>query len=233
MADYDKSEVTDREELAAKRQNALAEYNAKSVKAQLGNQLANYNFANRQNKALRDVQLKQASRKNEADRFEAQRNLQNAAVGLFGSMNQAMNGSTVNNTMRMLQNRNDADNSIYWQQLMDNRNSVLNAYNESYNQNQAAKRDAVNNAYKALRDIQADRSANLSNINPKLYEAPSKNETIQNIIKSTKNKLNNIDQHNAALSGYIMPANAEQAVRGKRNTLLGGDYFSRLVNSFN
>lgn len=233
--DYDKGKVTQREKLAAQRQNALAEYNAKSVTDQLKNQLKNYDVANKQNAKLRDVQLAQNSRKAETDRFEAQRNLQNAALGLFGSMNQAMNGSTVGNVMSMLANRNDSENNVYWQQLADNQNAVRNAYNESYNQNQIAKRDAVNNAYKALRDIQADHSANLANINPNLYEKPGANKAINKLAKATKKKLNSksLKQHNAKLSGYVMPPVAEQAVIGQRNTLQGNDYFSQLINGFN
>jgi hypothetical protein len=146
-----------------------AEYNARAARDQLTRQIQNYDFANKQNAALRDTQFKQASRKSEAERFEAQRNLQNAALGLFGTMNQAMNGSTVGNTMYMLNNRNDADNSTYWQNLQDNRNAIQNAYDESYNQNQVAKRDAAINALKALQDIQGDLSSNLGNIQNDLF----------------------------------------------------------------
>lgn len=308
----------------------VAEYNAANTRKQFGSQYDNYNFANRQNKALRDTQFKQASRKSEAERFEAQRNLQNAALGLFGTMNQAMNGSTVGNTMHMLQNRNDADNSTYWQQLQDNRNAIQNAYDESVNQNQVAKRDAAINALKAIRDLQGDLSsnlgniqndlfanlanirgdlltnvgnivgdryaaqrnlrgdlaANLNNINPNLYESPDSNialtsegssgaigkitvpstgyEIPDNLTRiatmqdssgnMTKNPiykapgsnskmsgyeneiieaLNGTNENNARLLDYIMPANAEQNVRGKRNKLRSNNYFSRLINGFN
>lgn len=300
----------------------IAKYNADATNRQLGSQLANYDFANRQNAALRDTQLKQASRKSEAERFEAQRNLQNAALGLFGTMNQAMNGSTVGNTMSMLANRNDADNSTYWQNLQDNQNAIQNAYDESYNQNQIAKKDAAINALKSLRDIQGDLAsnlgniqndlfanltnirsdlltnvgnivgdryanqrnlrgdlaANLNNINPNLYKdpngdigdiakidipstgyeipdsmkristmqnasggmtknpiyrAPGSNASINAMQDDIITRLGNIAEHNAALRNYIMPANAEQNVRSRRNTLGGNDYFSNLVNGFN
>ena len=148
---------------------SIAEYNAAATANQLAKQLANYDLANAQNANMRNTQFKQASRKTEAERFEAQRNLQNAALGLFGSMNQAMNGSTLGNTMYMLNNRNDAENSTHWQQLMDNRNAIQNAYDESYNQNQIAKRDAAINALKALQDIQGDLSSNLNNVQGDLY----------------------------------------------------------------
>ena len=167
--------------------NSIAQYNANAAKNQFNQQLGNYDFANRQNASLRDTQLTQTSRKSEAERFEAQRNLQNAALGLFGSMNQAMNGSTTGNTMHMLRNRNDADNSTYWQNLTDNRNQILNAYDESYNQNQVAKRDAAINAIKAIKDIQGGLSSDLNNIQNDLYS------NINNINSDLMTNLNNID----------------------------------------
>lgn len=148
----------------AQNTSRISEYNAGATRQQLGNQLSNYDFANRQNADLRDTQLTQAGRKSEAERFEAQRQLQNAALGLFGSMNQAMNGSTIGNAMSMLRNRNDSDNSTYWQTLQDNRNALQNAYDESYNQNQVAKRDAAISAIKSLQDINSDLSSNLNNV---------------------------------------------------------------------
>lgn len=148
----------------AQNTNRISEYNAGATRQQLGNQLGNYDFANSQNADLRDTQLTQAGRKSEAERFEAQRQLQNAALGLFGSMNQAMNGSTIGNAMSMLRNRNDSDNSTYWQTLQDNVNAVQNAYDESYNQNQVAKRDAAISAIKSLQDINSDLSSNLNNV---------------------------------------------------------------------
>ena len=316
----------------------IAKYNAKATGDQFNRQTQNYDFANRQNASLRDTQFKQAARKSEAERFEAQRNLRNAALGLLGTMgNQAMNSSTLGNTMFMFRDRNDADNSTYWQGLQDNRNAIQNAYDESYNQNQVAKRDAAINAIKALQDIDSglasdlgniqgdlfanltnirgdllsslsnndsdlyvnqrnlrgDLAANLNNINPNLYAAPGsgfvenetskddKNKTlkirtlpnvkipssgykipknlstikgmqnangkltnpiyrrpgsnsaINSRISKAESALNNTKQHNATLLDYLMPANAEQNVVGRRNKLGGNDYFSQLVNGFN
>jgi hypothetical protein len=324
IADWNESQQTDITNKNAANTSDIAEYNAGATKNQFKRQIANYDFANRQNAALRDTQFKQASRKSEAERFEAQRNLQNAALGLFGTMNQAMNGSTVGNTMRMLENRNDAENSTYWQNLQDNRNAIQNAYDESYNQNQVAKQDAAINAIKALQDIQgdlsgnlnniqtdlysnlsnirgdlmtnlsnnygdlyanrrnlrADTAANLNNINPNLYVNPAKKMTGlgddisipssgYNVsqtsglgrIGSIMDKRGNLEDtiykrpgSNSRIAGYqndilsllrgftenqptlldyIMPANAEQNVRNRRNVLRGNDYFSRLVNKFN
>lgn len=330
----------------------ISDYTANSTNQQFRNQLANYDLANQQNASLRDTEFKQASRKSEAERFEAQRQLQNAALGLLGNMgNTALNSSTTGNLMSMLRDRNDMENSTYWQTLQDNRNAIQNAYDESYNQNQVAKRDAAINAIKSLQDINADLSsnlnniqtglwdnlgnlrsdlfgnlsninsdlitnrrnlrgdlaANLNNINPNLffdptgntktklenqlselqgkkkktdadkkkikelkeqiknlptsslkdvdintngyqipgsknnifdnryniYQAPGSDSTINSYINGAQSTLNNTRANNATLLDYIMPANAEQSVVGKRNKLQGNDYFSRLVNGYN
>lgn len=236
MADYDAGDITDRERLAASRQKEIARFNRDSITdstyGQLPQQLRNYDQADRQNARLRDVQLKQISRKNETDRFEAQRQLQNAALGLFGSMDQGMNSSTVGNAMKMLRNRNDSDNTTYWQQLMDNQNTVRNAYEEAANQNQVARNDTIVNASKAIRDLEGDLAANLSNINPNLYVSPGTGEGVLYAWEGGPGEQRKAD-HLAQLSGYIMPANAEQAVRGQRNKIQRNDYFGKLMNQFN
>lgn len=233
MADYDAGEVTERERLAAERQKAIQGFNAQSTKNQLEQQLANYDFANRQNRSLADVQRDQNSRKTSSDRFEAQRDLQNSALGLFGSMNQAMNGSSIGNLMRMLENRNDKDNNTYWTQHQVNQDQVENSYNDSLNQNNVAKNDAAINAEKALRDSQADLSANLSNINPNLYEPPG--EGSANLGADGYAASKQVAENNARISGYMMPDNSVQAARdvAPRNQLRRDDYFSRLINRFN
>ena len=232
-ADYDKSEVTDREKKAAKRQNALATFNAKATQKQLKNQLATYDKADQQNRNLRDRELTQYARKSEVDRFQAQRNLQNAALSLFGSMNQAMNGSSVGNLMDMLSDRNDSDNVTYWNELQENRNQARNKYRESLNQNNASRLDAINSASKTVSDIMGDRSANLNNINPELYEKPSGNKALNKIQKQINAQRKKVKLTDASASGYVMPSNAEQKVTGKRNKLRGGDYYSKLINGFN
>lgn len=231
MADYDNAEVTKRERQAADNLKNIARYNADATRNQLTQQLGNYDFANRQNRALADVELKQNKRKSETDRFEAQRDLQNAALGLMGSMNQAMNGSSIGNLMSMLENRNDKENNTYWQQLQTNQNTVNNAYDESFNQNQVAKRDATINAEKALKDMQGDLAANLNNINPTLFSTPGEGESDLGA-KGFADK-NSVAEHNAVLSGYLQPDNAGPAAQAKRNRLGGTDYYSRLINSFN
>lgn len=230
MADYDAGELTDREKLAGKNQIEIAKQNADDVRNQLSKQLETYDFANRQNRTLADVQLKQNSRKNSADRFEAQRDLQNAAIGLLGSMGPgAMNSSSMGNFMSMMENRNDKENNTHWAQLQSNQDQVENSYADSFNQNQVAKRDAVTSAEKAIRDIESDLSANLNNINPNLYEEPGSGET--NLDSgSVWNGAGNIQQNNAQVSGYIMPDNRQGAAR---NRIGGNDYFSKLINRFN
>ena len=229
QSEYDAGNITDRERKAAENQIDLAKKNADDVRNQVSKQLETYDYANRQNRSLADVQLKQNSRKNSADRFEAQRDLQNATLGLLGSMGNAMNGSSTGNLMRMLENRNDKDNNTYWAQHQVNQDTVENSYQDSYNQNQVAKRDAVTSAEKAIRDIESDLSANLNNINPNLYTKPGTGDADLNSGSVWNDNANGLQQANARISGYVMPDNRNGA---QRNQLRQGDYFSRLVNRF-
>lgn len=232
MADYDSGEVTEREQLAADKTKQIADYNAAATKTQAQQQLKTYDLADAQNAATRDNQLKQASRKSEADRFEAQRGLRNASLGLLGNIgNQALNGSALGNYMSILRDRNDADNNTYWQQLAENQDAIRNAYDESANQNNLGRADVVVNAAKALADIEADLAANLANINPNLYEVPGTGAA--DLGASGYYDENIIDPRLATLAGYLMPDNAEQAVRPMRNRIARNDYFSRLMNGYN
>lgn len=255
MANYDKAELTDREKLAAKNQTAISKQNVKDVQLQLKRQLANYDFADRQNRALADTQLRQNSRKTSADRFEAQRDLQAATLGLLGSMGTAMNGSSTGNLMNMLRSRNDKENNTYWAQHQANQDSVENAYNDSLNQNNVARRDAMQSASKAIRDIEGDWRANMNNINPKLF--PGVNNSVggdASLSSNTVWKPNNVKRNNSAISGYVIPDNrgvgklptggsnpsrsmnvgtARNRVRGGANNAIGGDYFSQMMNRFN
>lgn len=241
---YNDGDITDRERLAAQNQQALASYNADTVRNQLAQQLANYDMADKQNRRLADVQRIQNSRRTEADRFEAMRDLQNASLGLFGLMNQAMNGSTVGNVMRMLENRNDKDNMNYWTQLQQNQNAVENAYDESVNQNNLARNEAISTAEATLRGMEADLAANLNNINPNLYVAPGTAGTTNEDGTSTDGTdlgsaglydAQRVAANNARLSGYLMPDNSVNNARrlAARNRLNGSNYFNRLVNGFN
>jgi hypothetical protein len=112
--------ITDQQRLAAANQTKLARGNRQNVWNQLSRQLATYDYADAQNRALADAQRKQNSRKNDSDRFEAQRDLQSAALGLLGSMGTAMNGSATGNLMQMLESRNDKENNTYLSQLQQN-----------------------------------------------------------------------------------------------------------------
>lgn len=232
MADYDAGEVTDRERKAAENQKAIAQHNVQATKNQLAQQLGNYDFANRQNRRLADVQLKQNSRKTEADRFDAMRNLRNATTGLLGSMNQAMNGSSVGNLLSMLDDRMDKDNMTYWTQHQVNQNAVENAYDEAVNQNNVAKMDAIANAEQAIKGMEADLSANLNNINPNLYEAPGTGSANLDADYASRQR---IGENQAKLSGYLMPDNSRAQARRiqQPNKVQRNDYFGRLLNGFN
>lgn len=257
MANYDKAELTQREKLAGKNQTAISKQNVKDVQLQLKRQLANYDFADKQNRALANTQLKQNSRKTSADRFEAQRDLQAATLGLLGSMGTAMNGSSTGNLMNMLRSRNDKENNTYWAQHQANQDSVENAYNDSLNQNNVARRDAMQSASKAIRDIEGDWRANMNNINPKLF--PGINNSVGSDASLSSNtvwKPSNVTRNNSAISGYVIPDNrgngsrltptgselktrsmhtggARNRVRGGASNAIGGDYFSQMMNRFN
>ena len=246
MADYDAGEITDREQQAANNQTSISAQNVRDVQNQLNRQLANYDFADAQNRALADTQLKQNSRKTNADRFEAQRDLQAATLGLLGSMGSAMNGSSTGNLMRMLESRNDKENNTYWAQHQVNQDAVENAYQDSLNQNRVARRDAMQSAEKSIRDIESDWAANLNNINPNLFQMGAVNSDPA-LTSGTAWDESKSQQNNAQLSGYVIPdnMNANRTPTGAgqptnsmnvgtpRNRLSGNDYFSQMMNRFN
>lgn len=255
MANYDNAELTQREKLAGKNQTAISKQNIKDVQNQLKRQLANYDFADQQNRALADTQLRQNSRKTSADRFEAQRDLQAATLGLLDSMGTAMNGSSTGNLMSMLRSRNDKENNTYWAQHQANQDSVENAYNDSLNQNNVARRDAMQSAEKAIRDIEGDWRANMNNINPKLFPGGSGAVDSDSTLSSgTAWTPNSVKKNNSAISGYVIPDNrgvgtlptggnnpsqsmnigtTRNYVRGGANNAVSGDYFSQMMNRFN
>lgn len=241
--------ATSAEKKAAANQTAISSQNVRDVQNQLARQLSNYDFADAQNRALRDVQLKQNSRKASADRFEAQRDLQNSALGLLGSMGSAMNGSSTGNLMRMLENRNDKENNTYWAQHQVNQDAVNNEYADSVNQNRVARRDAMQAAEKSIRDIESDWRANLANINADLW--PGATGSVgkdAKLASGTAWQPNKAAQNNATVSGYLMPddrgmgrdvTSSYQNPANTRNTgavrnrMRGNDYFSQLMNRFN
>lgn len=223
---------TDAEKKAAANQTAIAKQNVRDVQAQLARQLANYDLADSQNKALWQTQLKQNSRKTSEDRFEAQRDLQSAALGLLASMGLAMNGSATGNFMNMMRTRNDKDNNTFWAQHQVNQDQATNTYNDSLNQNVVARRDAMQSAEKAIRDITADWMANMNNINPELYKAQTSVGGDKSLAPSTAWNANKAKQNTAQLSGYVMPDQALRSIPA-RNTMRGNDYFAQLMNRFN
>jgi len=257
MADYDAGEVTERERQAANHQTEISKQNVRDIRYQLARQLANYDFADAQNRALADTQLQQNSRKNSADRFEAQRDLQSSALGLLGSMDTAMNGSSTWNLMNMLRSRNDKDNNTYWAQHQVNQDAVENAYNDSLNQNNVARRDAMQSAQKAIKDVEQDWRANMNNINPNLF--PGMNTYVGRDSSLDPERVWNenvgrAQQNNSEISGYVLPDNrgagnrvtgsrnnatsmhvggARNLVRGGEGQAVGGDYFSQMMNRFN
>ena len=233
-SDYDNGKVTDREKAAAKRQNTLANYNASRLRKQLGRSMANYDFSDEQNKNLLDLQYKQNKQYSNADRWEAYRDLINAGQSVIGAMGPtALNSSSTGALLQMLQNRNDKDNSVYWNQLQENNNNAYNKYQESLNANNVARNEAAANAEKGLADIAADTAANLSNINPNLFKNPSK------IFADSKNDptkvyaANDAKANDPKMKNYVMPANAAYNVMNNRNRIQNGGYFGQLLNGFN
>lgn len=255
MANYDNAELTTREKKAGQNQTAISKQNIKDVQNQLKRQLANYDFADKQNRALADTQLNQNSRKTSADRFEAQRDLQTATLGLLGSMGSAMNGSTTGNLMSMLRSRNDKENNTFWAQHQANQDAVENAYNDSLNQNNVARRDAMQSAEKAISDITSDWRANMNNINPNLF--PGGSGPVggdKTLAPSTAWNASKVKKNNADISGYVIPDNRgagttptgagtkkssenvgtkRNLVRGGTDSSVNGDYFSQMMNRFN
>ena len=234
MADYDEAEVTTREQLAADHQKELGNYAAQSTKNQYNQLIGNYDYSNRQNRALADTEKKQNARKTEADRFQAMRSLQNAAQGVLGTMGQAMNGSGTTNMIDMLDDRVDNDNVNYWTQHQVNQDAVENAYQESLNQNNVNKNDAAINAEYTLRGLEGDMAANLNNINPNLYQKPGEGDS--NFGSNGFAEANKVPENYAELSGYIMPENSRNNARREApaNTARGNSsYFNQLINSYN
>ena len=217
---------------AANRLKEIANYDVDAARTQAQRQIENYDLANEQNRALRDLQLKQLRRDTESDRFNAQRQLRNATLGLLGSMGPtAFNSSSIGNVMSMLRDRNDADNTAYWDQLQQNFNQVNNAYEESVNANQVAKNDVLANLEKAQKDINSALSANLNNIDESYYVSPYGSSIDSGAGQNPAQS--NTSPNYAQLAGYLMPENAEQNVRPLRNRMRTNDYFSRLINSYN
>lgn len=239
MADYDSAELTDREKQAAEHQTETSKQLVRDIQNQLAKQMRNYDFADQQNRNLANVQLQQNSRKDSADRFEAQRDLQSAALGLFGSMGTAMNGSTLGNMMHMLRQRNDKENNTYWAQHQANQDAVENAYQDSRNQNLLARRDAMQSAEKAIRDVEGDWRANLNNINPTLFPGGIGAVAGERSLASQTawDDMPKVPMGRPTISGYVNPdynmRSEQSANRRASNATSSSDYFSQMMNRFN
>lgn len=236
--------ATNEEETAARRSNDIADWNRTTQN--LGLQWMNdlYDAADAQNRNLLKTEGRQLRQKTEADRFNAQRNLQNAARGLNNTVGSGLNSSAAGNISNMLLGQQDADNLDYWSMLRQNQNTIENAYQESQNQNYIARREAAINAELGKRDIEANQAASLQNINPDLYEPPSTHAafdtqdqtgyTIGSYTTAAKgidradksvpaNSLNQVRQ-----SGYVTDASGQPRTAVTNNAPLN-DYFSRLL----
>lgn len=225
--------LSDNELKAANNQKILAQSDAASVEKQLKRQLKNYDAADARNRNLADLELIQASRDAGADRFEAQRDLQNAALGVMGSMNQAFNGSSLGNLQYMLENRNDKENATYWNQYQKNADTINNAWNESKNANDAARADALANAEAQIGAIESSYAANLNNLDPDLFVKPGTGEA--DLGSNDVVDKNRTSRANSSVAGYVMPDNARQNINPSttNQSLAGNDYFSRLLKGFN
>lgn len=218
---------------AAANQIEVAKTDADATRRQLERQLARYDFMNRQNAKLRDVNMQQASRQSAGNRFDALTNLANSAVGIISALGpQALQSSSLGTFMQMMDRRNLQDSGTYWDELDQNWDQSRNAYDEAAAQNQASRLDAVIEAEKALADQESALSSNLNNINASLYQKPGTGSA--DLGSSTVYKDNPVKEHYAQLAGYAMPDNTTQDARATapRNQVRGG-YFARQVNRNN
>lgn len=224
------ADVTDEQRQAASNLKTIANYNADSTKNQLSQQLANYDLADQQNRALADTERNQSSKSAASDRFAQNKKLQNATRGLLGTVGNGMYGSTLYNIMDMLRSRQDLDNIDTLNTLQQNWDTAENAYNESVNSNVLARNDAASNAEYALRGIQSDTAAQLNNINPNLFEAPGSGET--SVGAEGTYDANKREANLAKMSGYIMPSSNQIADQTKPKSQTRNNYFNRLMNSY-
>ena len=225
------SPTTD-EKNAASRAKEIAEWNKQSVDLNLDWMNSLYDASDKQNKALLDTEKTQNRQKTEADRFQAQRSLQNAARGLVNAVGQGLNSSATGNIANMVRDQQDSDNVDYWTTLRQNQNTVENAYQEALNQNYLSRREAGINAQIAKRDIESNLAASLQNIHPDLYESPNNNGTYgskntqSNNTDAANQKKTNADNR-ARSSGYVSNASGQPTTNTNGSAL--NDYFSRLL----
>lgn len=233
MANYDSAEITAREQGAADNLGKVAGHNAQSTKNQFGQQLENYDLADKQNRYLADVERDQNSRKAAADRFGQQKKMQSSVGSVLGSAGNALNGSSMYDILDMVRTRTDLDNNETWGSLQQNQNAVENAYNESLNQNVLNRNDAASNAEFGLRGIEGDTAAQRNNLNPNLFVDPGTGEA--DVGAAGYYDANKVAANQAKLGGYLMEDNAQQNADKvqKANKTTGNSYYDRLLNGYN
>lgn len=231
--DYDSGKVTDRERTAANHLGKIGAHNIRSIEGDYWRQVADYDYANQQNRSLADVQNKQNAQLAASERFAANKKLQSAVSGLLGTTGNAMNGSSVYNLLDMIGTRTDLDNNEAWRSFRKNRNTVENAYQESENQNNLNRNEAATKAERAMRDIEGDISAQLNNINPNLWVAPQTSDADFGSNNFAYPKREYAKQ--ASMSGYLMPEAAKQQAQAVQapNQITGNSYYDRLINAYN
>lgn len=220
------------EKNAASRAKNIAKWNRRSVDLNLGWMNDLYDASDKQNKELLNDEKVQNRQKTEADRFQAQRSLQNAARGLVNTVGQGLNSSATGNIANMVRGQQDSDNVDYWTTLRQNQNTVENAYQEALNQNYLSRREAGIKAQIAKRDIESNLAASLQNIHPDLYEKPTSSGKYGSLSTQKDNTSDAKAKKSAAdnkvrSSGYVSKA-YDQPTANTNGTALN-DYFSRLL----
>lgn len=220
------------EKKAASRAKYIANRNKHSVDLNLDWMNSLYDASDKQNKALLNTEKTQNRQKTEADRFQAQRSLQNAARGLMNTVGQGLNSSATGNIANMIRDQQDSDNVDYWTTLRQNQNAVKNAYQEALNQNYLSRREAGINAQIAKRDIESNLAASLQNIHPNLYKKPKgsgkygSSKTQKKNTSAAKKKKAAADNRSRS-SGYVSKASGQPTTNTNGTAL--NDYFSRLL----
>lgn len=169
---YDEGTVTARETLAAQKQGQIATHAADSATELYRNMLNNYNLSDVYNNELANEQRTQVGQKANTERFQQMRKEQQAVTGVANSMGNALDGSGNQILGEMATERKDQDNVDYWQQYVDNMNSVTNSQREAVNQNQLNRADMAANFRYQMQGMEEDLAAAYNNINPNLFVAP-------------------------------------------------------------
>ena len=168
------TKVTPEQKRAARNLLSISKSNASSTRAQLKRGLSNYDMSDRQNTALAQIDFTKNAGQSDADRFAQAQKLQSSARGLFAESGNAMQSSQLGEVGNMLNRRNRQDQTEAVTTLGANQQAVQRTLDESINANILARRDLINNAAHALRGLESDYSAQLNNINPKLFKKPGK-----------------------------------------------------------